>query len=229
MLADPVFSRRVFGLKRHAPVGIDPATVPNPTAVLVSHAHYDHFDVPSYKYLSIETPLIVPPGYLSLVRRYLPNPVIELTPGARHALAPGVTVTATPARHPSWRLSGLRYRKSNGYLIALEGKTVYFAGDTAYAPFFRELGEAHAIDAALLPIGAYRPEWFMRRRHLNPDEALQALEDLKARRMIPIHYGCFRLSLEPLREPLLRLELAAQARGLADRVRVLQPGESLEV
>ena len=82
------------------------------------------------------------------------------------------------------------------------------------------------MDLALLPIGAYRPEWFMKSRHMNPEEAVRIFEELQARYMIPIHYGTFKLSTEPIEEPAKWLRRIAIEKGLTDRLRILEPGET---
>src|SRR5436190_515433 len=110
-------------------------------------------------------------------------------------------------------------------LVSHRDGTVFFPGDTAYFPGFRDYGRRWAIDVALLPIGAYRPPAF-RRVHMNPEDALQTLVDLDARHMVPIHWGTFVVSYEPIDEPVGWLEELAGERGLTERVAVLRHGES---
>lgn len=94
---------------------------------------------------------------------------------------------------------------------------VYHAGDSAYGPFFAEIGSRFpGIDVAMLPIGAYAPRWFMRNMHMDPEEAVQACQDLGARVMVPMHWGTFWLSREPVLEPIQRTR-AAWARTGRDR------------
>jgi L-ascorbate metabolism protein UlaG (beta-lactamase superfamily) len=100
---------------------------------------------------------------------------------------------------------------------------VYHAGDTAYFEGFSEIGARLNPELALLPIGAYHPASF-RNVHTSPEDALQAFVDLGARRMVPMHYGSFRLSYEPVEEPVPRLLSAAKVAGLEDRVCVLEEG-----
>jgi len=111
-----------------------------------------------------------------------------------------------------------------GYVIRLPGGlTVYHAGDTAYFPGFSEIGRRLAPELALLPIGAYNPPQF-RNVHTNPADATRAFLDLKSRWMVPMHYGSFRLSHEPVDEPLQLLEEEARAAGIEDRVVVMEEG-----
>ena len=102
-------------------------------------------------------------------------------------------------------------------------QSVYHAGDTAYFSGFREIGRRLSPDLALLPIGAYNPPSF-RNVHASPADATRAFLDLNARWMVPMHYGTFRLSHEPMDEPLQLLEKEAEAAGVRDRVLVLQEG-----
>ncbi len=136
-------------------------------------------------------------------------------------------MTAVPAAHGGGRwLVDSPFRRANGYVIRGAAGTIYFAGDTARRNPFRRIGQRFPVDAALLPVGAYRPAWLMRWVHMSPESALEAFEELGARWMIPIHWGTFRLSLEPLEEPLERLRDLAGKKGLSGRIVILRPGES---
>jgi L-ascorbate metabolism protein UlaG (beta-lactamase superfamily) len=107
--------------------------------------------------------------------------------------------------------------------LECRGRKIYHAGDSAYFSGFKEIGERLAPELALLPIGAYYPDSF-RKVHMGPDQALQAFIDLGAKRLVPMHYGTFRLAFEDIEEPPRWLgELALQA-GLDDRVQVLEEG-----
>jgi L-ascorbate metabolism protein UlaG (beta-lactamase superfamily) len=140
-----------------------------------------------------------------------------------------LTVTGTPAQHWSQRtLWGRNSTLWSGWVIAAPGFRAYFAGDSGYAPLFREIGSALGpFDLALIPIGAYEPRWFMKWNHVNPEEAIQVHRDVRARRSLAIHWGTFVLSDEPLTEPPLKLEEARERLGVpADEFMVLQHGET---
>jgi L-ascorbate metabolism protein UlaG (beta-lactamase superfamily) len=115
------------------------------------------------------------------------------------------------------------HRGFGGFVIESAGKTIFHCGDTAYFEGFREIGKRHKIDIALLPIGAYDPP-SGREVHMNPEEAVQAFLDLGAQWMVPMHYGSFRLSFEPLHEPLERLHACARSHGIEDRLVVMTEG-----
>lgn len=105
--------------------------------------------------------------------------------------------------------------------------TIYFAGDSGYFQGFKEIGRRFPVDVALLPIGAYEPEWFMAPQHITPEQALQAFDDLEAKWFIPMHYGAFKLADDTPREALDRLEAERRKRCISDeRILVLPHGET---
>jgi len=112
-----------------------------------------------------------------------------------------------------------------GYVIQNSEHTLYHAGDSAYGEHFKEIGEKFDIDEAFLPIGAYRPEAIMQHNHLNPPEALHAAEDLGAKTLIPIHYGTFILSDEPINEPIEWFEKLVHTHVYPFDTRTLNIGE----
>src|SRR5947209_2323267 len=126
-------------------------------------------------------------------------------------------------RHWGARILKDSHRGYGGFVLKAGKHSVYHAGDTAYFPGFSEIGRRLAPELALLPIGAYNPPQF-RNVHTNPADAMRAFLDLKSRWMIPMHYGTFRLSHEPVDEPLQLLEEEARAAGIKDRVVVMEEG-----
>ena len=117
------------------------------------------------------------------------------------------------------------HRGYGGYVLRAGEASVYHSGDTAYFPGFAEIGARLRPEIALLPIGAYSPDSF-RSVHTSPEDALRAFEDLGARWMIPMHYGTFRLSGEPMEEPPVRLLESARLIGVVGQVRVLEEGRT---
>ena len=226
VLTDPVFSDRVSIVKRLGPVGLDLAELPPLTAIVISHSHYDHFDLPTLKQLDPAVPIIVPPGVKSLARSLGERDFQDLDHW-QHWEAAGIRITAVPAHHFGGRLMVDSFLRScNGYVIERNGMAVYFAGDTARFNPFDEIGNRFDLDLALLPIGSYRPELFMRWSHLRPVDAVNAFKDLRADYMIPIHWGAFRLSWEPMEEPVALFKELLAKEKLEDKASVLQPGQS---
>jgi len=230
VLIDPNFARWLFVLKRLRQPGIYVRDLPPIDLVLVTHAHFDHLHRPSLRAIVQQTrrrqdrppTIVVPHHVFDLVSDLGFGDVIELDwwNSYRHG---NLTVTHVPSRHWGARIIKDSHRGYGGYVLRSGKHSVYHAGDTAYFSGFREIGRRLSPDLALLPIGAYNPPSF-RNVHASPADATRAFLDLNARWMVPMHYGTFRLSHEPMDEPLQLLEKEAEAAGVRDRVLVLQEG-----
>ena len=203
---------------------------PSIDLVLVTHAHFDHLHRPSLRAIVQHTrrrrgrpPIIVVPNQVfDLVSDLGFDDVVELDwwNSYRHR---GLTVTHVPSRHWGARILKDSHRGYGGYVLRDAEHSIYHAGDTAYFPGFREIGRRLAPELALLPIGAYNPPSF-RSVHASPADATRAFLDLKSRWMVPMHYGTFRLSHEPMEEPLQLLQTEARSAGVEDQVVVLEEG-----
>ena len=135
-------------------------------------------------------------------------------------------ITCVPAKHKSNRTLFQRDKRlCCGYIIESPGNIIYFAGDTGHGYHFKEISSRFNITTALLPIGAYKPENWFKEIHLNPTTAIQAFIDLKAEMFIPMHWGTFKISDEPLQEPPLLLQEEAKRRGIPDKIRILKNGD----
>jgi L-ascorbate metabolism protein UlaG (beta-lactamase superfamily) len=230
VLVDPNFARWIFLLKRLRRPGMRLRDLPPIDAVLVSHAHFDHLHRPSLRSIARLTrwhtgkrPIIVVPKHLhDLVSDLGFARVVELEWWEKLQLGE-VEVTHVPACHWGARIVRDMHRGYGGYVLRAKGHSIYHAGDTAYFNGFREIGERLKPEVALLPIGAYHPESY-RSVHTSPEDAIQGFLDLGARYMVPMHYGSFRLSHEPVEEPLQRLKIEAKRRGIEKRVCVLEEG-----
>ena len=182
--------------------------LPPISIVLLSHNHYDHCDLPTLRALARRfDPLVITPlGNARLVRSAGLRRVEELDwwqPASTTALP----ITLTPAHHFSARGVLDRNRALwGGFVVTAGTRRIYFAGDTAYAPFFADVRHRLGpIDLALLPIGAYEPRWFMKAVHMNPAEAVQAHLDLQATPSVGMHFGTFQLTTEGIDEPVRAL------------------------
>ena len=221
ILADPIWSERCSpvsfaGPKRVVPPGLRFDQLPPIDVVLVSHNHYDHLDLPTLKRLSAEhRPRIFVP---------LGNQVFDGTGvlGAEELdwwesveVRDGVRVSAVPAQHFSGRGMFDRDRALwAGFVVSGPAGPAYFAGDTGFGPHFGEIRDRFGPPRlALLPIGAYRPEWFMSRVHASPEEALSAHRILGAGTSVGIHFGTFRLADDGQDEAPSRLETLVREEG----------------
>jgi L-ascorbate metabolism protein UlaG (beta-lactamase superfamily) len=214
VLIDPIFGQRISSfIPRNVPAALQPAQLPLIDATLVSHGHYDHLDTKSVRAAGARA--ICGTG----LSRSIPGvPVTELGWWDSEWISDRVRVTFVPSQHWSRRgLLDVNQALWGGFVI--EGKTarIYHSGDTAYFDGFTAIGRrCGPIDAALLPIGAYDPPWFMEKQHMNPEQAVQAFVDLGARRFVAMHWGTFKLTDEPLDEPPRRLRAEWARRGLFD-------------
>jgi L-ascorbate metabolism protein UlaG (beta-lactamase superfamily) len=229
ILIDPVFSSRLFTIRRLVQPGLAIASLPKVDAVLVTHNHRDHMDEPSLLALSRDVTVIAPQGLGAWFARRGFSHVHELAWWAALDLG-DARVTFVPSQH--WSQRGPLDRNESlwgGYVIEDGSRRVYHSGDTAYFDGFRDIGRRLGkIDAAMLPIGAYEPRWFMRGQHMNPEDALRAFTDLQADTFIAMHWGTFRLTDEPIGEPPAFTRAEWSTRGLEDE-RLLIPavGETI--
>lgn len=243
VLTDPVFSEYLTALDilcspRLAPLGLEFAELPKIDLVVVSHNHYDHLDERTIERLARDhdPEFVVPLGLEKWFRRRGIVKVRAVNWWESVTLPGGAKVTGVPAQHYSgrfsWHLDGLPYCSLwCGFVLEHAGQRVYFAGDTGYCGHFKEIGEHFgAIELAMIPIGAYNPQNYMRAVHLDPDEAVQVHLDVRSRQSVAMHWGTFRMTLEPLDEPPARLRRALENQGLCQsEFRVLAHGETVLV
>ena len=234
-LTDPMFSDRAgplpfVGPPRLVPPGVPLAALPKVHFALLSHDHYDHADFESVRALSQRgVQFVVPLGLGEWVNR-AGGQAIELDWWQSVALD-GVRVTCVPAQHFSGRsLRDHNRRLWAGWVVAGPTRRFYHTGDTGYSPEFAKVGERLGpIDLAAVPIGAYRPAAIMHLVHTTPEEALRIGLDVRARRIVAMHFGTFDLADEPLDEPPQRFRREAERRGLGlDQAWILKIGETRE-
>jgi L-ascorbate metabolism protein UlaG (beta-lactamase superfamily) len=207
VLTDPVLEHRIglgrgvvkLGPRRLIQPALRKRELPRLDAVLLSHAHMDHTDLGTLRSIPSHTRVVVQSGNRDLVRRF--HEVDELAWGERTRIG-GLEVESVETRHWGARMVTDRHRGWGGYLLRKSGRTVLFGGDTAYTDAFDRLGEGGSVDLAILPIGAYDP-WVS--SHASPEETWRMFRSLGAEYLLPIHHSTFRLSREPLDEPMRRL------------------------
>ena len=229
ILTDPVWSNRVgptswLGIKRKRPPGLQLDELPPIDVVLLSHNHYDHLDLPTIKKLvKAHNPLFVTPLGVS----YLPKSVNgrttrELDWNDTLRINDKLSLTCTQAQHFSNR--GLGDRNKTlwcGYLINTSFGTTFFCGDSGYGSHFKQIAglaerSGGPIKLALLPIGSYRPAWFMAPVHMSPAGAVQTFLDLKATQAVGIHFGTFQQGDDGLFEPATDLHKALLEKEISE-------------
>ena len=237
ILTDPIFSERAsplqsVGPKRAQPPGLSLEQLPPIDVVLISHNHYDHLDKNSVLALanraSGSTLFIVPLGVKALFLDLGIANVKELDWWDSIDIK-GVEFNFTPVQH--WSARGLGDRSQTlwgGWAVVGPAMHWYFSGDTGYSQDFidtqRRFAERQTqtkgggFDLALISVGAYEPRWFMKEQHINPLEAVQIHQDLKAKRSVGIHWGTFALTDEPLDQPPKDLAVASLEKGLASDI-----------
>lgn len=239
VLTDPVWSERVspfafVGPRRHRPPGIRFEDLPPIDAVLVSHNHYDHMDLATLRRLARahRAPIFVGLGNARFLETHAISRARDLDWWESVALSDRVALTAVPARHFSARSPFDQNRTLwVGWVLAGPSGSVYFAGDTGWGSHFEAIARRFPNPRlALLPIGAYRPRWFMSPVHIDPEEALRAQDTLGAATSIAIHFGTFAQADDGEREPVEALEAALARRAdPKPRFLVLDNGEAIEV
>jgi len=216
ILTDPVLSQRVAVVTRNVAPGLTYETLPTLDVVTVSHNHMDHMDAPTLRRLGPGVRYVVPLGLADWFVGQGLKDVIELD-WWQSVEVRGVKITLVPSQH--WSRRGVNDTDETlwgGFVYEADGLRAYHSGDTAYFSGFKLIGErCGPIDAAMLPIGAYDPRWFMRAQHMNPEDAVQAFVDLGAQRFFAMHWGTFKLTDEPLDEPPEFTRRVWRERGLA--------------
>ncbi len=223
ILVDPNWAKWLKVIKRIKHPGLHLHDLPAIDLVLVTHAHFDHLDRKTLREVAEDQPIVVPFEVGNLVHDLGFKSVHELQYWESYQHGP-VKITLTPCHHWGARMLHDSHRGFGGFVIEVNGRSIFHCGDTAYFDGFAEIGSRHNIDLALMPIGAYDPP-SGREVHMNPEEAVRSFLELKAKTLIPMHYGTFRLSYEPLHEPPERLLTCAREHGIEHCVAVMTEGQ----
>ncbi|TCZ77805.1 MBL fold metallo-hydrolase [Paenibacillus albiflavus] len=244
ILTDPVWANSMAFERRLSPPGLEIDEIPPINVVLISHSHYDHLHLTSLRKLARyhKFKVLVPEGLRSWMQWRGFRDAVEL-PWWGSVQVGEVIFDFVPAQHWTRRtLFNTNATHWGGWVLRskaqaaasdsndAKSRTIYFAGDSGYFRGFGLIGEKYDIGTALMPIGAYEPEWFMGKQHVTPEEAIQAYIDSGAERFIPMHYGSFPLADDTTKEALDRLRAEWSRRELPEHhLKVLLHGETLRV
>ncbi len=223
ILTDPALQSRIgvgvgvatVGPRRFIQPALTARELPRIDLLLISHAHMDHLDLATLRLLPSTTPVVTHRNVGDLLGRFMQ--VIELDWGEKTRVG-GVDIEAIPARHWGARTITDTHRRYGGFILSHDDTRVLFAGDTAYTDLYRGYHDRR-VDLCLMPIGAYDP-WID--NHASPEEAWAMATDLGASMVLPIHHSTFRLSREPMEEPIARF--VAAAGGQAHRIALTEVG-----
>jgi L-ascorbate metabolism protein UlaG (beta-lactamase superfamily) len=232
ILTDPVLFPRVgirlpgftVGPKRLTAPALRFHELPHIDVILLSHAHFDHFDLRTLRCFNQTTRVITARATRDLLKRTRFSDITELGWGERRTLAAAagdIEITAFAVKHWGARTQHDTHRGYNGYLVERSNRRVIFAGDTAMSDKFEALRRYGPIDVAIMPISAYNP-WIQ--SHGTPEQAVQMANAAGARFIVPMHHQTFRLSVEPFAEPIERFEAAL--RRTPERIALRQVGET---
>ena len=224
LLTDPVLRSRLAHIRRIVPP--PPASAGERLdAILISHAHHDHLDVPSLRRLAGDVQVIAPPGCATLMRNRIPNPVVEVLPGARLEVG-GVKLRVIDVEHDGRRFSVGPQSPAVGYVVGGSSRVAFF-GDTDLFDGMAEL--ADELDAALIPVWGWGPKTGP--GHLDPERAAQAIALLRPRIAVPIHWGTLAAPMVWWRDdPGMPARTFAELVGQlapGTEARILDPGQSL--
>ncbi len=240
IVTDPMFSERASpvsfaGPKRLLPPAIALEHMPPIDVVVISHNHYDHLDLPSVKAIEQRkagaTLFLVPQGLKAWFEAQGIANVQEMQ-WWQHTEIKGPRIHFVPVQHWSKRtLFDTNQSLWGGWVVEDQGWRFFYAGDTGFSQDFKDIGERFgSMDWAAIPIGAYAPRWFMKSQHVDPDEAVQILLDVRAKQAVGVHWGTFILTDEDPTEPPRALAASLQRRGLAaERFTTVAHGQTLRV
>jgi N-acyl-phosphatidylethanolamine-hydrolysing phospholipase D len=234
ILTDPIWSdscgpNGFLKVKRITPPGVPFEELPPIHAVLISHNHYDHLDEPTVKRLGNGPTYFVPLGIARWFEKRKIKNVVEMDWWQTSSIG-GLNVHSVPIQHFSNRTPFDRNETLwSGWIIENDSSRIFFAGDTGYSPVFKEIGDRfRPIQISIIPIGAYRPRWFMNPVHVDPPEAIEILKDTLSEIAIAGHWGTFKLSDEPLGEPAVYLRKALKEKDVEEgRFTIMKFGETL--
>jgi L-ascorbate metabolism protein UlaG (beta-lactamase superfamily) len=236
ILTDPVLESPSALMKRYSALPVAVSELKDMDYIIVSHDHRDHCDEKSLKTLAPQNPnatYLTGLGLDTLLYDFTKSPTIQAAGWYQtyQTDTSKVEIIYLPARH--WARRYLNDTNKNlwgAYLIRANGKSIYFGSDSGYGTHYQDFAKYFGgVDVALLGVGAYKPEWFMSASHAGPKDAVQAAHEMKAKRMIPMHYGTFDLSDEPLGDCYRELQILQKKQENQQLIVLAGVGERIKI
>lgn len=232
ILTDPVFFNSGTA-KRKSPMPFDANLLHNIDYILISHDHRDHLDKKSIQLIfrNCRHPEILAGLRMDeWLNKMVKNPKIQTAGWYQQYVTDTskIKIFFMPARHWSRRhIWDTNKHLWGSFVVEADGKKIFFGGDSGYGSHFKQIGEIfNGIDICILGIGTFKPEWFMSENHTSPADAATASNDLKAKKFIPMHYGTFDFSYEPMGEPVETIKNEKQRNKLNADLIVLPAGKN---
>ncbi|QHT70461.1 hypothetical protein GXP67_29300 [Rhodocytophaga rosea] len=232
LLIDPVFGNLPL-IPRKSPLPCLPSDLTNIQYLLISHGHRDHLDKPSIQQVLEYNPAVTVLAPLQMQKLIYSFGKIRQYQEAgwyqSYQVTDGLEIIFLPAKH--WHRRGLNDFNEilwGSFLIRTKQVSIYFGGDSAYGAHFTHIRQTVGpVDVCILPVGAYKPPFMMQGSHMNPMEAIQAFQDLQGKLLIPMHYGTFDLSDEPIGEPYRVLQQAELQKKIKGKLKLAAVGEEI--
>ena len=229
ILVDPVLFGLFWPITDFTPIDFDLKDMPKPAYILVTHGHYDHLDKRSLKYFADTARYISPLGYRDILEDVGAQSITELDWFDSHRDG-SREIMLLPCNHWTMRnpIVGPNTALWGSFLVKTStGHTIYISGDTAYFDRFSEIGREFDIDLAIFNLGAYEPRWFMKKSHISPEDTLRAFQELRAKKLLVVHWGTFRLGDEPVHFPIAAIKKVMDQAGLSGRLVDLRHGGTM--
>jgi L-ascorbate metabolism protein UlaG (beta-lactamase superfamily) len=233
IITDPVFGSPGKFLIRKVPMPFDPAIIKGLDYILLSHDHRDHLDQKSIQFIqknNPNAPILTGLKMEEWLNKMLNKPKCQTAGWYQQYDTDNtqIKIYFMPARH--WSRRGLTDTNKHlwgSFVIEANGKRIFFSGDTGYGSHLKEIGEIFGkIDVCIIGVGAFKPEWFMGANHISPIDAIKAVNEMDAQMLIPMHFGTFDLSDEPIGQPQQILETENKNGNLKAKLNVLTVGKA---
>ncbi|MBU0506861.1 MAG: MBL fold metallo-hydrolase [bacterium] len=228
-LFDPNFDVKLMKMKRLDEPKIDQELLHEVQVILISNPHHHRLNLPSFKFLKQAAQLILPLGLSKIVNTYFHFRVTELKAGAQTEVGE-IKIIGIKSLHKAFRNCSLIRKNALNYIIKTPTKTIFYCSDSPYdGSYFFDLGKEYNIDVAILPIDHVGLDIFAKNRYMTREQALQAMQDLGAKKMIPYCFGSFNFAGRKRENVLNLFKKDIEKASLEEKVIILEPGQTTQI